>query len=82
MRPVLGTLPLRRRHCRQRVFELLAANPNGRYALVTDTEVDREAIIVALAIRGRATYELHIPRAKYAHFLLLALIERYGRAIH
>ncbi len=67
---------------RQRVLELLAANPSARYALVTDTEGDPEAVILVLAIRGRATCELRIPRAKYDPFLLLALIERHGGTIH
>jgi hypothetical protein len=63
---------------RQRVLAMLAERREIRYALVTDTKSDPDTVILALAIRGRATYELHIPRAKYAPFLLLALIERHG----
>src|SRR5258708_1320993 len=62
----------------QRVLELLAANPSARYALVTDTEAEPEAVILALAIRGRATCELRIPREKYDGLLLLDLIERHS----
>ena len=60
---------------------MLAANPNKQLALLTDTEGDPDAVILALAIRGRATCELRIPRAKYDPFLLLALIERHGGTI-
>jgi hypothetical protein len=67
---------------RQRVLELLGANPSARYALVTDTEADPEAVILALAIRGRATCEFRIPRDKYDGFLLLDLLERHGCTIH
>jgi hypothetical protein len=65
---------------------MLAANPSARYALVTDTQTDPEDVVVVLAIRGRGTCELHIPRDKYDGLLLLDMIERYGvtvpRAIH
>ena len=67
---------------RQRVLELLAANTSARYALVTDSECDPEAVLLTLAIRGRATCELRIPREKYDPFLLLGLIERHGSTIH
>src|SRR4051794_31268511 len=62
---------------RQRVLELLAANRGARYALVTDLETDPKAVLLALAIRGKASCELRIPREKYDSFLLLALIERH-----
>ena len=65
---------------RQRVLAMLAANPSARYALVTDAEAD--PVILALAIRGRATCELYIPRDKYDPFLLLELIERHGGTVH
>ena len=61
---------------------MLAANPCTRYALVTDAESDPEAVILALAVRGRTTCELPIPKAKYDPFLLLDLIERHSGTIH
>ncbi len=67
---------------RQRVLAMLAERPEARYALLTDTTADPEAVIVALAIRGRATCELHIPRDRYDPFLLLHLIERHGATVH
>ena len=67
---------------RQRVLAMLAANPDKRYALVTDTEADPEAVLLTLAIRGRASCELRIPRDKYDPFLLLTIIERHGGTVH
>jgi len=67
---------------RQRVLAMLAENPEARYALVTDTGADPDAVILTLAIRGRATCELAIPRAKYDGTLLVDLIERHGATVH
>jgi len=67
---------------RQRVLELLTGNPKAHYAVLTDTEADPEAVILALAIRGRATCELRIPRDRYDGTLLLDLIERHSATVH
>lgn len=67
---------------RQRVLQMLRDNPRIQYALVTDTEADPEAVILALAIRSRATCEVAIPRAKYDPWLLLELIEKHGGSLH
>ncbi len=73
---------------RQRVLEMLAQHPGTRYAVLTDTEADRDAVIVALAIRGAmpdggtVTCELAIPRAKYDGVLLLDLIEKHSGTVH
>jgi TubC N-terminal docking domain len=67
---------------RQRLLAMLGAQPDARYAVLTDTEAAPESIIVALAIRGRATCEFHIPRDKYDGTLLLDLIEKYGGTMH
>jgi hypothetical protein len=67
---------------RQRVLDMLAERPDIRYAVLTDTQADPDAVILALAIRGRATCELRIPREKYDPFLLLDLIERHGGTLH
>lgn len=67
---------------RQRVLAMLAARPDIRYAVLTDTQADPEAVLLTLAIRGRATCELRIPRDRYDPFLLLDLIERHGGTIH
>jgi len=61
---------------------MLEARPGIRYAVLTDLQADPEVAIVALAIRGQATCELHIPRDKYDGMLLLELIERHGGTVH
>ena len=67
---------------RQKVLAMLGDSPTERYAVVTDSKSDPDAVIVVLAIRGRATCELHIPRDKYDGVLLLDLIERHGGIVH
>ena len=67
---------------RQRVLAMLDENPGVRYAALTDTRADPDAVLLTLAIRGRATCELRIPKAKYDPFLLLDLIERHGGTVH
>lgn len=59
---------------RQCVLAMLAERPGIRYAVMVDNP-DTDPVILALAIRGRATCELQIPRAKYDPWLLLDLIE-------
>src|SRR5262245_6852440 len=66
---------------RQKVLDMLDANRTARYAVTADAETDPEAVIVALAIRGRATCEIRIPRDKYDGTLLLDLIERHGGTV-
>jgi len=65
-----------------RVVQMLAEHPSARYALITDEAAEPETVILALAIRGRATCELRIPRDRYDPFLLLHLIERHGGTVH
>ena len=61
---------------------MLADNPGVRYAVLTDTDTEADAVVLALAIRGMASCELRIPRAKYDPLLLLHLIERHGATVH
>ena len=67
---------------RQKVLVMLRESPTVRYAVVTDTQSDPDAVIVAFAIRGRATCELLIPRSRYDGALLLDLIERHSGTVH
>ena len=67
---------------RQHVLAMLRERPGVRYAVLTDTEADPEAVLLTLAIRGQATCELRIPRERYDPFLLLSLIERHGGTVH
>ena len=67
---------------RSRVLAMLAERPGIRYAVLTDVESDPEAVLLTLAIRGRATCEFRIPRDRYDPFLLLDLIERHSGTVH
>jgi hypothetical protein len=67
---------------RQRVLAMLQESPTITYAAVTDTDSNPDVVIVALAIRGRASCELLIPRDRYDGVLLLDLIERHGATVH
>ncbi len=67
---------------RQWVLKMLAERPGIRYAVLTDTEADPEAVLLPLAIRDHATCELRIPRKKYDPFLLHDLIERHVAIAH
>jgi hypothetical protein len=61
---------------------MLAAHPEVRYAVATETEIDPDSVIVTLAIRGVATCELHVPREKWDGILFLDLLERHANTIH
>ena len=63
---------------RRRVLAMLAERPGIRCAVVTDTEADPNAVIIALAIRGVGTCELRIPRQKWDPFLFLEAVERHS----
>lgn len=67
---------------RARVLAMLETHPGVKYAVLTDTEADPEAVILALAIRGQASFELRVPPKKYDPWLLLTLIERHSGTIH
>ena len=49
---------------RQRVLTMLAERPGTRYAVLTDTEADQNAVMLALAVRDVGTCELPIPRGR------------------
>ena len=66
---------------RQRLLAMLAVRPGIRYAVLTDTEAEPDAVILALAIRGKATCELRIPPDRYAPFLLLELLDKHGATL-
>jgi hypothetical protein len=61
---------------RKEVLRMLIENPGITYAIVSDTELDPDAVIVTLAIRDKATCELRVPKAKYDGLALLQIIEQ------
>jgi len=69
----------RRRH---QVLAMLRESPTIKYAVLTDDQADPDAVIVALAIRGRGSCELNIPRQKWDGVLFLELLERHCSTLH
>ena len=67
---------------RRKVLAMLRESSTINYAAVTDDQADPNAVIVTLAIRGRATCELHIPREKWDDVLFLELLERHCTMLH
>ena len=55
----------------------LADNPGLIYAMQTHDEVEPDAVILTLAIRGKGACELRIPKSRYDGFALLELIEKH-----
>ncbi len=71
---------LKREQRREKVLQMLEDRPEIQRAFVTDTESDRHNVILTMAIRDTASFELLIPKHKCDPFMLLALIEK--SAVH
>lgn len=63
---------------RQKVIAMLEAAPDTLRAVYPDTDSDPDNVILAIAIRHLATFEMAIPKATYDPWRLLELIERMG----
>jgi hypothetical protein len=59
------------------VLATLSGNPTARLATITDPDCDPEFVILAIALRDKATFEMRVPKAKYDPFLLYDLIHRH-----
>lgn len=71
---IIAELQLERR--RAKVLAMLRENPGIRYAIeVADPNTD--PVIVSIAIRNIATFEVNITQAYYDAFALLELIEKH-----
>ena len=57
----------------------LEGDPGLRVCVETHDNVEPDAVIMTLAIRGKGTCELRIPKSRYDAFALLELIEQYTR---
>jgi len=66
----------------EKVIGKLQSDPGLRYAMEPHSDVEPDAVILTVAIRGKGACELRIPKAKYDPFLLLDLIKRHGQSIH
>ncbi len=62
---------------RQTVLAMLEKNPGITYAIISDTESETDAVIVTLAIRGKAICELCVPRDRYDGLALLQVLEEH-----
>ncbi len=55
---------------------MLTDNPDKTRAFATDAETDPDNVILTVAIRGGATFEMLIPKARYDPFLLMELVDK------
>lgn len=60
-----------------RVLGKLEADPGLRFAVEAHDAIEPEAVILTVAIRGKATCELRIPKSRYDAFALMELIEQH-----
>ena len=72
-RKLRALLDQRRR--RDRVLDMLAANPRLRLAVIAEVG---DPAVVGVAIRGAVYGEMEIPTDRYDAFALLELMQRYG----
>ena len=55
----------------------LASDPGLRYAMETHLDIDPDAVILTLAIRGKGACELRIPKSRYDATVLLEMIQKH-----
>lgn len=60
-----------------KVISKLRDDDGLRYAVEAHDDIDLEAVILTLAIRGEAACELRIPKSRYDGFALMELIEKH-----
>jgi hypothetical protein len=76
---IIAELQLERR--RAKVVAMLRENPDIRYAIeVIDANAD--PVIVSVAIRNVATFEIKIPQANYDAFALFEFIAKFPGGEH
>lgn len=61
---------------REKVLKMLEDDPKIQRAFVTDTEADPQHVILTIAVRGVASFELLIPKDRYDGFMLLEIIQK------
>jgi len=59
---------------RQKVLNMLIEKPESKRAYVTDATTDPDNVIITIAIRDLATFEMLIPKDRYDPFMLMELI--------
>lgn len=63
---------------RQKALALLEADTAIKRSVYADTDSDPDNIILAIALRGVATCEMLVPKARFDAWQLLALVDKYG----
>jgi hypothetical protein len=61
----------------ERVLGRLHGDAGLRYAVEVHDGIEPEAVILTVAIRGKAACELRIPKSRYDAFALMELIEQH-----
>ena len=67
---------LKREERRLKVLAILAENPDSQRAIITDLDSDPDDVILTIALRNVATFEMQIPKHKYDGFMMLELIKK------
>ena len=60
------------------MLKILDDKPDIQRAFITDSEADPKNVIVTIAIRNVASFEITISKSRFDPFLFLELIERGG----
>jgi hypothetical protein len=60
----------------EKVLAMLESNPDKQRAYLTEIEPTTGDVILTIGIRGKATFEMEIPKAKYDAFLLAKMIDK------
>lgn len=58
-------------------MQMLSADPQKKYAVLVQ-DASSDPVRVTVGIRGLATFDLEIPRARYDGIALLELIEKHS----
>ena len=75
-----GKLPIEPTLADERIDKVLAqleSDPGLRYAMETHSDIEPNAVLLTLAIRGKGACELRIPKSRYDGIALLELIEKH-----
>ena len=71
---IVPILEVQREARRQKVLAMLEAAPEINRAIYPDTESDKENVILAIAVRHVATFEMLVPKASYDPWQLMQLM--------
>lgn len=61
-----------------KVIGMLNAKPDIKLAVMSDGESVPDILILTIAKRGLAAFEMHMPRVKFDAWNLMTLIDRHG----